>query len=411
MIKKAIIVLCCDRDNDLGEKVKIPGPVIGRDANLEAATKLALADPQETDANTMFEAVKLFDELSKEYNVQIATLTGNRSLGFRADKEVSEQLDRVLAQFPAESCLFVSDGEADEELMPIVRSRLKIDSVKIVVMKQAKELEKTYFVLLEKLKDPYYARLIFGVPALIIFMLAISTQLDFGWQPVAMVIGLYLIAKGFGIEDSISRMLTGFEFSVEKLSLIVYLSAVPLFLISAWMGYQAYSGGIELELSGVKMVAYMLQSVLVLLPWAVMLLVLGKIVDLMHENRKFEITKYALYGISTMLLWMILSVASDWVLNMKAPYVSFGDFVLTIIVGVVIAFTSISIMRGIKVDVIAHMKLESKEVLSEGGAYIGKIMGVDRKNASMVIQSQFGQKFSVPLESIETISDKVVVRY
>jgi len=48
------LVIAVDRDDDLGRKTGIQSPVIGRRANIEAAVKLALADPEESDVNTMF---------------------------------------------------------------------------------------------------------------------------------------------------------------------------------------------------------------------------------------------------------------------------------------------------------------------------------------------------------------------
>ena len=177
MLKKSKLVLCVDRDNDLYEKAGLSGPIIGREANLNAALKLGLADPAETDTNAIFKAIAAYDHLSKEFNVQIATLTGSPKLGYAADEAISGQLDQILSQFPCDSCIFVSDGASDETLLPIIESRLKIDSVQVLTMKQAKELEKTYFVILEKLKEPYYARIIFGVPALIGLLLALSREL------------------------------------------------------------------------------------------------------------------------------------------------------------------------------------------------------------------------------------------
>ena len=61
--QKRIFILCVDRDGDLGTKAGIKTPVIGRTANLEAAVALALKDPEEPDANAMFEAVSLYDRL------------------------------------------------------------------------------------------------------------------------------------------------------------------------------------------------------------------------------------------------------------------------------------------------------------------------------------------------------------
>ena len=56
-----LLVLAVDIDNDLYRKTRITGPVVGRDDNLKAAAALVLADPQDTDGNTMFEAVKKYD--------------------------------------------------------------------------------------------------------------------------------------------------------------------------------------------------------------------------------------------------------------------------------------------------------------------------------------------------------------
>src|SRR3989338_6309260 len=89
--KKNKLVLCIDRDNDLYEKAKISGPIIGREANLDAAIRLALADPTETDANTIFRAIGIYDSLYADAGVQLATLTGSASLGYQADKEISAQ--------------------------------------------------------------------------------------------------------------------------------------------------------------------------------------------------------------------------------------------------------------------------------------------------------------------------------
>ena len=410
MLRKSILVLCIDRDNDLFEKVKISGPIVGREANLSAATRLALADPEETDANAMFKAINIFDEMSKEHRVEIVTLTGSKNLGYEADKEISEQLEHVLATFPTESCIFVSDGVSDEEIVPIIKSRVKIDSVKLVVMKQAKELEKTYFVLLEKLRDPYYSRMIFGIPALVLLLFSLSSFLNFGWQPVGIILGIYLILKGFGIEERIASLFSGFEFNVEKISLVVYLSALPLLLISLWIGVQAYMQARSSGLDSILAAAYFLRSLLVLLPWALLLLIVGKVIDLVSEKRKIEMPKYGLYAISIVLFWLVFSVASDWVLNLAPPYVTFSDFMVVILLSILIAYLSTKIMRGIKMDVALDLKLEGKEVLTEVGAYAGKIIGVDRKNTSMIIQSQFGQKFTLPLDAIISVSDKVQVR-
>jgi putative membrane protein len=59
------LVLCVDRDDDLGVKAGIETPVIGREKNINAAVSLALRDPEEPDANAIFEAVRIFDRLTE----------------------------------------------------------------------------------------------------------------------------------------------------------------------------------------------------------------------------------------------------------------------------------------------------------------------------------------------------------
>jgi hypothetical protein len=64
--EKRILILCVDRDGDLGTKAGIKTPLVGRTVNLDAAVSLALKDPEEPDANAMFEAVSLYDRLQRQ---------------------------------------------------------------------------------------------------------------------------------------------------------------------------------------------------------------------------------------------------------------------------------------------------------------------------------------------------------
>ncbi|MEM0216936.1 MAG: DUF373 family protein, partial [Candidatus Bathyarchaeia archaeon] len=79
--QRRILILCVDRDGDLVRKTGIKTPVIGRDNNLNAAVALALKDPEEADANAMFEAVRLHDSLLGEVKpnelIEVATISGS----------------------------------------------------------------------------------------------------------------------------------------------------------------------------------------------------------------------------------------------------------------------------------------------------------------------------------------------
>jgi hypothetical protein len=97
------LVLTVDRDNDLGVKTGIRGPVVGRRQVMAAALKLGIADPEESDTNAILGALSQHDNLvehnSEEEEVEIAILTGDEKVGIRSDRAVAAQLEEVVAAF------------------------------------------------------------------------------------------------------------------------------------------------------------------------------------------------------------------------------------------------------------------------------------------------------------------------
>ncbi|MDE1823454.1 MAG: DUF373 family protein, partial [Candidatus Micrarchaeota archaeon] len=173
--EERLLILAVDVDNDLHRKTGISGPLTGKVQILNGANQLALADPEDPDSNTMFFAVKLYDEMKEEgYQVSVACITGSEAEGYSADREVARQLELVLDSNKSDGCIFVTDGASDDRTLPIVESRIKVNSVRSVKMKQAETIENTYFAILEKLKEPHYSRIVFGLPAVLLLLFAVS---------------------------------------------------------------------------------------------------------------------------------------------------------------------------------------------------------------------------------------------
>ena len=411
MKERPILVICIDRDNDLFEKARVNGPLIGREANLDGATKLALADPEDADSNAIFAAIKYAEQMKKGgHEVEVVSLTGDRNLGYEADKKISAQLDRIVAELNPVSCVLVTDGASDEEVLPIIKSRLRIDSTKIVFIKQAKELEKTYFVLLEKLRDPHYTKIFLGIPALLILLFSVASLFGLGWQPVGIIIGTFLILKGFGLDDFIMRIVKDFSFSIERMSWIAYICGYALLLIAALIGYQTFYNGISMGLSSEKLIAHVLSSVAWIVLTAVLVVVVGKSADALIEKKPFVITKYSLYMVGATLCVMVLKVGGDWVLNLNAPYVSFGDFLFTLVAALVLGYASTRVISMIKRDMLLSMRLDGKEAVSEHGAYLGKVAGVDANKGNLIILTMFDKKYVMPFSSVSAIGENVVLK-
>ena len=130
--QKRILILCVDRDGDIEVKAGIATPLLGRVANLDSAVSLALKDPEEPDANAMFEAVRLYDRLQNEKKAdeifEVATISGSELGGVSADRKLVSELNNVLESFSANEVILVSDGYSDEAVLPLVESRVPVSS-------------------------------------------------------------------------------------------------------------------------------------------------------------------------------------------------------------------------------------------------------------------------------------------
>jgi len=213
-VEPRTLILCIDGDNDIGKKGGVETPVLNREANIHAATALVLADPEEADANAMFGAVRLYDQLSKKYPdeaYQIATISGTAMGGIEADRNIVKELEYVLESFKATGVILVTDGYSDESIIPLIQSRVPITSVQHVVVKHSERIEETWAVIFRYMRmlieDPYYSRVSLGVPGLMLVILGVLTvfgQLQNAGIVLAFVMGLVLLVKGFGLDERLA---------------------------------------------------------------------------------------------------------------------------------------------------------------------------------------------------------------
>ncbi len=208
------LVLCVDRDDDLGVKAGIETPVLGREKNINAAVTLALRDPEEPDANAIFEAVRIFDRLTETVEkeggaCQIATLAGSELGGVGADRKLVSEFNQVLKTFPAKDIVLVVDGFTDEAILPLIQSRVPVTSVRRITVKHSQSIEETAWIFSRYLKmlieNPRYARIALGLPGILLIVIGILTVLNmliYTWIAFLLVLGFFLIVKGFGLDKA-----------------------------------------------------------------------------------------------------------------------------------------------------------------------------------------------------------------
>ena len=211
--KRRILILCVDRDGDLEVKAGVKTPVVGRTGNLDAAVALALRDPEEPDANAIFEAVRVYDRLKAESKpgevFEVATLSGSESGGVGADRKIAAGLNDLLDSYPAKEVILVTDGYSDEAVLPLVQSRVQVSSVRRIVIKHSESIEETAAVFSRYLRmiaeNPRYSRIALGVPGILFLILGALSI--FGWVQyflivLVIVVSAILMVKGFGVDKA-----------------------------------------------------------------------------------------------------------------------------------------------------------------------------------------------------------------
>jgi len=232
------IIICIDRDNDIGEKTENKGPIIGEEECKKAGKDLLLADPEDTDANSIFGALKLKKEIS---NSEIVILTGDKDVGLKSDQELVKQLEYVIDKIKPKNAIVVTDGAEDEYIIPIIQSRIPIISVKRIVVKQSERLETGYYMLKDFIKyistNPRLARVLIGLPAIAIILIAIFGAT--AWRFILGTVGIYLFIKGFQLEDLTGRII-GYvvkSFTTNRLSSFILLVSGIFFVSGIIFGY------------------------------------------------------------------------------------------------------------------------------------------------------------------------------
>lgn len=217
--QKRILILCVDRDGDIETKAGIKTPLLGRTANLDGATALILKDPEEPDANAMFEAVRLHDRLQNEKQpeemFEVATISGSELGGVSADRKLVAELSNLLDTFSANEVILVTDGYSDEAVLPLVESRVPVSSVRRIVIKHSESIEETAALFTKYIRllmdNPRYARIALGLPGLLVFIFGILWAINNFVYPgaiyfygitIVIVVGGFLLIKGFGIDKS-----------------------------------------------------------------------------------------------------------------------------------------------------------------------------------------------------------------
>ncbi|MDI9578070.1 MAG: DUF373 family protein [Thermoproteota archaeon] len=376
---KRILILCVDRDGDLETKADIKTPLLGRDTNVNGAVSLAIKDPEEPDANAMFEAVRLYDRLNKEKKseetFEVATISGSDLGSVSADRKLVGELNSLLETFPATEVILVSDGYSDEAILPLVESRVPVSSVRRIVIKHSESIEETAAIFTKYARllmdNPRYARIALGIPGILVFIFGLLWAIDnsgiykgaisFYGMAIVIVLGTFLLFKGFGIDRS-AKNFYKWARDYEPPPLLIQISNYTVIAGILCIAVSVYLGIANVNMSAApfpedlggllgaapRIAAYFIKGIEDLLIVGTCIVLLGRSVRLYIERDSKLLRNAALIVSIAWFRWILDSTANliynplytdKPIASIDNPF--FTTFLFTIVIGILIGIASI----------------------------------------------------------------------
>ena len=364
------VIFAIDRDNDFGEKLGLKGPIIGRRANLKAAVAMGLEDPEESDTNALFAALKLHDELKAEgEDVEVVLLLGDARVGFRSDRALASSLEAFLKDHSPEEAIVVTDGAEDEQLLPVIQSRIHVSHVQRVIVKQSETAESTYYILKRTFEEEKIGQKFF-VPIsliLIVYALFAFTEVkEFAGFAIMLAIGIYLLLYFINASELMSDWYRRTKVSIVTSQVSFFsniLAAILIILGAAFAINQTVSG----EEAGDLTVAHGLIFVAWFIWFAVasaLVRSLGQFLDTFIRRNRIQwsiVSQSLALGALGLIVWgSVIVIGNFLVVNwIWAKYYQLG--LALIFAGIILAMVGAVAFRTIR-DRVTRRKEVSSEV-------------------------------------------------
>jgi len=350
-----VLILSVDRDDDFGKKAGLNSPFIGREENANAVMALGLKDAEDSDVNTVMAALSIYDEmLKKGEDVEIATICGDVKVGYESDLVLTTQLENVLELVKPDRVILVSDGAEDEFIYPMVFSRVKVDSVRRVWVKQAPTVEGTYYIITKMMADDKMRKRIFTPLGLVLSVLglfnilpqliklvaqeaSIETVASMGWGMIALVLGLYMIFFAYRVAERVDQSIKNTGTAIRNGSQMIPFVIVSALLFLAGIIFAADTAA-SMQEAGYFIRSFGVLSILLWM-WTFSLFSyqMGKLVNHYLTFNKLYVTSLVV-SVSLFAIAFILQAAFDLIaLVFEYPHPGEQYIVFMVVVGFLLA--------------------------------------------------------------------------
>lgn len=280
------LVLCVDRSDAIGRASGLQTPIVGWEAVRSLVIDVGLTDPEDTSVNTLLTGLQIARDIRDEGGdgALVAVVSGAGESMVSADRRIARQIEGLINDYDPSGAVIVIDSAQDEQVLPIIESRVPVDGVERVVVRQARDIESTYYLLKQFLADEEMRQTILvpiGVTLLAFPLLVTQTSAEIAIATITAVIGIFLLYKGLGVDEYMSEVpgWTRRSLYSGRVSLITYVVAGGLAMVGLFAGFLGVSGlSGEVEGSFMLTMQFTFDSV----PWiatAALVASMGRLMD------------------------------------------------------------------------------------------------------------------------------------
>ena len=332
------LIVVIDEDDDIGSTIGTS--VVKGYENVERAAMLfAVERPEDADTNAIFAGLNLYRQLEREGRSPEIMIVGGHPRGGLIAQDLVKRRVKEAADGNDYELYLVSDG-LDEILMAeVLRDVGPIAGVKRVIVEQSLGVEGGYVLLAryirKALNDPKYSRYFLGVPGVLLLVFGVLTifgYLILSLKIMAALLGLFLVLKGFNVEDVAWRAARSAAVRIKESSplQLVGIGILAVTLIIALYGmYFTLRSPMELSVKAGNIVSFDLT-----------LIIIGVVMYVMVSEVFFKLSRrdFSLWRETEAVLALIFMAVSLYVLgnamsSLSAPLVLTSSYVYQLVIG------------------------------------------------------------------------------
>ncbi|MGQ4557002.1 DUF373 family protein [Halobellus sp. GM3] len=358
------LVLCVDRSSDIGRAAGLETPIVGWEAVKSLVTDVGLADPEDSSVNCLLEALRVARDLRDEREeTVVAVVSGGGDSLVGADRSLSAQVDELCATYDPESAIIVVDSADDERVVPVVESRVRVDSVDRVVVRQAHDIESSYYLLKQFLADEELrTTVLVPLGATLLFLPILLTQFSpaVALAGLAALLGAVLLYKGLAIDEYLSEVPEQVREALYsgRVSVVTYAVSLGLGLIGIFLGALSVTPQMGPESVVVRTMQFTYSAV----PWlalAALTASAGRLLDELIGTEGIS-TPYLNLPFGVVALGLVVRGFAGWFLQREAVLADprFFGYVVTpqqrlavfIVAGIVVSVVGVRVAASVSGD-------------------------------------------------------------